>query len=123
MYTTPPPPTTPTLLKLSFPTQQVLLVTINRPEAMNCLNELAHWEMERVWGWFEREAGLRCAVVTGAVAGEDVGREGLGKGRGGRARARAFCAGQDLKGGFCGMGGGGRWGWGWGDAGGAWFFV
>ena len=81
---TPPPPTTPSILLLSFPTPQILLVTINRPEQMNCLNEEAHYEMERVWDWYDREGGLRCAVVTGA------GPEGK--------RRKAFCAGQDLKG-------------------------
>ncbi|KAF8441892.1 ClpP/crotonase-like domain-containing protein [Terfezia claveryi] len=76
------PPTAATLL-LSFPTPQTLLVTINRPEQMNCLNGKAHHEMERVWDWYDREGGLRCAVVTGARP--------KGNGR------RAFCAGQDLK--------------------------
>ncbi|KAF8416961.1 ClpP/crotonase-like domain-containing protein [Tirmania nivea] len=77
------PPPIPSTLLLYFPTPQILLVTINRPEQMNCLNDKAHHEMERVWDWYDREGGLRCAIVAGAGPG------GNGK--------RAFCAGQDLK--------------------------
>ncbi|KAF8464137.1 ClpP/crotonase-like domain-containing protein [Kalaharituber pfeilii] len=80
-FITPPPPTTS--IFLSFPTPRVLLVTINAPEKMNCLNTRAHYELDRVWRWYDEEPSLRCAIITGAPPKA-----------GGR---KAFCAGQDLK--------------------------
>lgn len=71
-----PPPPTPTYL-LSYPAPHVLLITINRARAMNSLPYSSHWEADTLLGWFDGEASLRIAVVTGA--GD-----------------KAFCAGQDL---------------------------
>lgn len=57
---------------------QVALVTINRPEAMNCLN-LAHLEeLGRVWLDFRDDDKLLAAILTGAgdrafSAGADLG--------------------------------------------------
>jgi enoyl-CoA hydratase/carnithine racemase len=62
---------------LSYPSPYILLVTINRPEAMNSIPSFAHWEAESIFTWFDNEPTLRIAVITGA-----------GK--------KAFCAGQDL---------------------------
>ena len=59
---------------------------------MNCLNDKAHHEMERVWDWYDKEPSLRCAIVTGAVSARAGNVKGPGR--------RAFCAGQDLKGEF-----------------------
>ncbi|KAF2460284.1 enoyl-CoA hydratase-like protein [Lineolata rhizophorae] len=75
--TTPPPPVSPTTCLLSYPAPHVLLVTINRPRAHNALTFAAHWELDAVFDWLDREPTLRVAVVTGA--GD-----------------KAFCAGQDL---------------------------
>ncbi|RPB09057.1 enoyl-hydratase, partial [Morchella conica CCBAS932] len=77
--TTPPPPLVYTLI--SFPTPQILLVTINRPQHMNCINTAGHHEMHNLWEWYDSEPTLRCAIVTGAKGG----------------KKEAFCAGQDLK--------------------------
>lgn len=70
------PPPTPTY-QLSYPAPHVLLITIDRPRAMNSLPYASHWEAELLMTWFDAEPSLRVAVVTGA--GD-----------------RAFCAGQDL---------------------------
>src|ERR1700712_1263105 len=63
--------------KLSYPAPYVLLVTINRPEAMNSIPSYAHWEADALFTWFDNEPSLRVAVITGAGP-------------------KAFCAGQDL---------------------------
>lgn len=70
-----PPPSSS--FKLSYPAQYVLLVTINRPEAMNSIPSYAHWEADALFTWFDNEPSLRVAVITGAGP-------------------KAFCAGQDL---------------------------
>jgi len=70
------PPHTPTYI-LSYPAPYVLLITINRPKAMNSLPFASHWEADSLMSWFDSEPSLRVAVITGA--GD-----------------RAFCAGQDL---------------------------
>lgn len=66
-----------TFLKLSYPAERVIQVTMSRPEALNCINQVASQEMETVFKWFDNEPNLSVAVLTGA--------------------GRAFCAGADLK--------------------------
>jgi len=56
----------------------ILWITINRPEALNALNPLAHRELSAALDRYAADAALRVAVITGA--GE-----------------RAFCVGSDLK--------------------------
>ncbi|KAF2968985.1 hypothetical protein GQX73_g4584 [Xylaria multiplex] len=63
---------------ISFPRKHILLVTINRPQFMNCLPVETTIELGALWKWYDSEPELRAAVFTGA--GE-----------------RAFCAGMDLK--------------------------
>jgi hypothetical protein len=50
---------------VSFPAKHVLLVTINRPEFMNCLPVEATIELGALWKWYDAEPELRCAVFTG----------------------------------------------------------
>ena len=57
---------------------RVMLVTIDRQQAMNSLDADANRELAGIWEAYEADDELRCAVITGA--GE-----------------RAFCAGADLK--------------------------
>ena len=66
-----------TFLKLSYPAERVILVTMSRPDALNCINQVASQDMETVFKWFDDEPNLSVAVLTGA--------------------GRAFCAGADLK--------------------------
>ncbi|PMD30532.1 ClpP/crotonase [Hyaloscypha variabilis F] len=70
------PPPHPTF-NLSYPSPSILLLTINRPSAMNSLPSASHWEADALLSWFDNEPSLRVAIITGA-----------GK--------KAFCAGQDL---------------------------
>ncbi|KAK1687445.1 carnitinyl-CoA dehydratase [Colletotrichum godetiae] len=63
---------------ISFPRKHILLVTIDRPEHMNCLPVEATIELGALWKWYDAEPELRCAVFTGAGT-------------------KAFCAGMDLK--------------------------
>ncbi|GKT56069.1 carnitinyl-CoA dehydratase [Colletotrichum tofieldiae] len=63
---------------ITFPRKHILLVTINRPEYMNCLPVEATIELGALWKWYDAEPELRCAVFTGAGT-------------------KAFCAGMDLK--------------------------
>ena len=63
---------------VTFPAPHVLLVTLNRPKSLNCINIEGHWELDQIWRWYDATPGLRIAILTGA--------------------GRAFCAGADLKG-------------------------
>src|SRR5215469_12814576 len=56
----------------------VLLITLNRPQAMNATNARLHWELTKIWPLLDSDPTVRVAVVTGA--GE-----------------RAFSAGGDLE--------------------------
>jgi enoyl-CoA hydratase/carnithine racemase len=58
---------------------QILVVTMNRPDKRNSLPPSSHLEMQAIWDGFEADAGLRVGILTGA--GE-----------------KAFCAGSDLSG-------------------------
>ena len=59
--------------------RHLLLVTLNRPQALNALNTKMGLELADLWGRLTADAGeVRCVVLTGT--GE-----------------RAFCAGADLK--------------------------
>jgi len=71
------PPQTSSSTLLSFPTPNILLVTLNRPSALNSIPSAQHWELETVFKWYDQHPDLRCAIITGTGA-------------------RAFCAGQDL---------------------------
>ncbi|KLJ07452.1 transcriptional adapter 2-alpha, partial [Blastomyces silverae] len=74
-FTNPPPPTQHCLL--SFPIPEILLVTLNRPKSLNCVNSQGNAELHAVWEWMDAEPLLRVGIITG--------------------KGRAFCAGADLK--------------------------
>ena len=59
--------------------EQILIVTMNRPEKRNSLPPESHLQMEKIWDDFQADASLRVGILTGA--GD-----------------RAFCAGSDLSG-------------------------
>lgn len=56
----------------------IAIITINRPDQRNALSREVREGLFAAWDWFERDASLRIAILTGA--GE-----------------KAFCAGGDLK--------------------------
>ncbi|CAI7600775.1 unnamed protein product [Penicillium pancosmium] len=74
-FATPPP--NPQHALLSFPAPHVLLVTLNRPRDLNCINAQGHADLHDVWEWMDEEPSLRVGILTG--------------------KGRAFCAGADLK--------------------------
>jgi len=75
-FTTPPPQ--PQTALLSFPAPHVILVTLNRPRELNCINAQGNTELDALWQWMDEEPSLRVGILTG--------------------QGRAFCAGADLKG-------------------------
>jgi enoyl-CoA hydratase/carnithine racemase len=74
------PPETPNFL-LTYPLPHVLLVTINRPKAANCLTYAMSWEADALFRWYDSEPNLWAAVITGAgkafCAGQDVAEQGM----------------------------------------------
>ena len=71
-------PPHPLYAHLSFPSPHILLVTLNRPKSLNCINTAGNNELHEIWSWFDDEPSLRIGIITG--------------------EGRAFCAGADLKG-------------------------
>jgi 1,4-dihydroxy-2-naphthoyl-CoA synthase len=63
---------------LSYPAPGVLLVRLNRPKDLNCINQDGHAELDKIWSWLDAEPTLNVGIITGI--------------------GRAFCAGADLKG-------------------------
>lgn len=45
-------------LELSFTAEHVLLITLNRPKALNVFNEEMEEEMRRVLEWVDEDAGV-----------------------------------------------------------------
>ncbi|KAH8804901.1 enoyl-CoA hydratase [Xylogone sp. PMI_703] len=62
---------------ISFPTPSTLLITLNRPNDLNCINTQGHYDLQSLYAWLDDEPSLICAILTGT--------------------GRAFCAGADLK--------------------------
>lgn len=72
------PPPSAKYAVLTFPAPGVLLVRLNRPKSLNCINMDGHAELEATWKWLDEEPSLTVGIITGT--------------------GRAFCAGADLKG-------------------------
>jgi enoyl-CoA hydratase/carnithine racemase len=72
----PEPPTKHAVI--SYPAEGVLLVRLNRPKDLNCINTEFTKELERIWMWLDQEPAFAVGIITGT--------------------GRAFCAGADLKG-------------------------
>jgi enoyl-CoA hydratase len=53
-------------LQFERPDEGVLLVRLNRPEAMNATNARMHWELAQVWETLRADNSVRAIVVTGA---------------------------------------------------------
>ncbi|KAJ5051943.1 uncharacterized protein L3040_001704 [Drepanopeziza brunnea f. sp. 'multigermtubi'] len=50
MTTNPPPPGIPEI-KLSYPTPSILLITINRPKDLNCMNSTMNHYLHALYTW------------------------------------------------------------------------
>jgi enoyl-CoA hydratase/carnithine racemase len=75
-FSTSPPSTKYCIL--SYPTPEILVVTLNRPRQLNCISGEGNEELDAVWKWLDAEPKLCVGILTGT--------------------GRAFCAGADLKG-------------------------
>jgi enoyl-CoA hydratase len=53
-------------LKFDLKPNGVLLLTLNRAEAMNATNARMHWELTKVWDVVNHDPDVRAIVVTGA---------------------------------------------------------
>ncbi|KAL4804180.1 ClpP/crotonase-like domain-containing protein [Aspergillus unguis] len=62
---------------VSFPTPEVLLLTLNRPDKRNSIPLAMSADIIRLWEWFDQEPALRVAIITGT--------------------GESFCSGADLK--------------------------
>ncbi|CBF69889.1 hypothetical protein AN6235.2 [Aspergillus nidulans FGSC A4] len=62
---------------VSFPTPEILLLTLNRPEKRNSIPLAISADIIRLWEWFDAEPTLRAAIITGT--------------------GESFCSGADLK--------------------------
>ncbi|KZT08589.1 ClpP/crotonase [Laetiporus sulphureus 93-53] len=70
------PPVHSDQIRVAFPKEHVMLLTFNRPEALNAVTSTMKEDIERVFDWFDNEPSLWVAIITG--------------------EGRAFCAGADL---------------------------
>ncbi|KAF9218553.1 ClpP/crotonase [Gyrodon lividus] len=71
------PPSHSDELKVSFPQERVMLLTLNRPRNLNAMTPQLTSDIASVLRWFDDEPSLWVVIVTG--------------------EGRAFCAGADLK--------------------------
>ncbi|OJJ59008.1 hypothetical protein ASPSYDRAFT_89729 [Aspergillus sydowii CBS 593.65] len=62
---------------VSFPTPEILLLTLNRPEKRNSVPLAMSADIIQLWKWFDAEPTLRVAIITGT--------------------GESFCSGADLK--------------------------
>ncbi|KAL4938518.1 hypothetical protein BDV06DRAFT_215041 [Aspergillus oleicola] len=62
---------------VSFPTPEILLLTLNRPEKRNSIPLAMSADIINLWKWFDAEPTLRVAIITGT--------------------GESFCSGADLK--------------------------
>ncbi|RMD43780.1 hypothetical protein DV735_g1279, partial [Chaetothyriales sp. CBS 134920] len=62
---------------VSFPQERIVLVSINRPEKLNCIDKATSREIQGVWERFDQDETLWVGIITGV--------------------GRAFCTGADLQ--------------------------
>ncbi|TIA21413.1 ClpP/crotonase [Aureobasidium pullulans] len=65
---------------ISFPDDRIVLVTLNRPDKLNCVDQTTSKEIAEIWELFDRDESLVVGIITG--------------------NGRAFCTGADLGGMF-----------------------
>lgn len=77
-FATPPPTTGESAIRLSFPSDHVMHVAMDRPDKFNALRSIDSFTMDAIWDWYEKEPSMRCAIL-------------------GTTSRKAWCAGGDLK--------------------------
>ncbi|PIL31483.1 hypothetical protein GSI_06185 [Ganoderma sinense ZZ0214-1] len=70
------PPAHSDQIRVSFPQEHVMLLTFNRPKALNAVTPTMTSDVKRIMDWFDQEPDLWVVVLTG--------------------EGRLFCAGADL---------------------------
>jgi enoyl-CoA hydratase/carnithine racemase len=65
---------------VSFPDDRIVLVTLNRPDKLNCVDQTTSKAIAQVWELFDQDETLLVGIITG--------------------NGRAFCTGADLGGGL-----------------------
>lgn len=63
---------------VTFPREKVVLVTLDRPEKLNCIDTTTSKEIAKIWEQFDEDESLWVGIITG--------------------NGRAFCTGADLAG-------------------------
>ncbi|KAF3765441.1 ClpP/crotonase [Cryphonectria parasitica EP155] len=63
--------------KVTFPQEQVVQVTLNRPQKLNCVDKTTSREIAEIWEAFDQDDSLLVGIITGD--------------------GRAFCTGADLQ--------------------------
>lgn len=66
--------------QVTFPQEQVVQVTLNRPDKLNCVDKATSREIAEVWEAFDQDESLLVGLITGV--------------------GRAFCTGADLHGAY-----------------------
>ena len=51
-------------IKVSFPAEHVLLITLNRPKALNAMTPEMDASIDRILTWAEEEPGIWCVYTT-----------------------------------------------------------
>lgn len=64
-------------LKLSYPSEYIALLTLNRPEKLNAMNRVMYKEIKETFESLNKNLEIRCIIVTG--------------------NEKSFCAGMDLQ--------------------------
>lgn len=65
-------------LDVSFPSEHIVQVTLNRPEKLNCIDKATSQQIQSIWEQFDQDENLCVGIITGS--------------------GRAFCTGADLQG-------------------------
>lgn len=64
--------------RVTFPTERIIQVTIDRQDKLNCIDKETSRQMRQVWEQFDEDDTLWAGIITGS--------------------GRAFCTGADLHG-------------------------
>jgi enoyl-CoA hydratase/carnithine racemase len=58
------PPQHSNELLVSFPSNHVLQITLNRPKSLNAMTPQMSDDLKKVLDWFEDEPSLWCAIIS-----------------------------------------------------------